>query len=174
MVIPNALSHEPPDSIANHGRADGSCNTKPDCEIAAGLRQHIHEAANWSARKHDSVCENSGKRPVSTKGLPGRLAGRQGRESASAARLSFVAHAELLPPFGSSTADNLPSILRRHPGTKPMRVASLALVRLKCSFHFLFGRWILLQVFQGTHFRQHLQPHADARSAASILCERQP
>lgn len=160
----NTFSHQPPDSIANHSRADGSRDPKTDREAATGLGQPCHKAANWSTRKHRPLCENSGKRPVSTKGLPDRLAGRQGREVASTARLAFVAHAQLPTAFGSSTADDFPSVLCCHPGTKAVRVASLAFVRLKCSFHFLLGRSILLQVFQGTHFQPHLQPPSSGAS----------
>lgn len=155
----DALSHEPPYPVSDNRGTDRSRDSKPDHEAAACFRTQSHKAANRSTRKHHPLCENSGKRPVSTKGLPSWLTRWQWREVGPAARLAFVAHGQLPPALAPPTVDNFPSVFCCHPGTESVCVASLALMRLKCSFHLLPDSSNLPSIFQGTHFLPHLQPH---------------
>jgi hypothetical protein len=114
------------------------------------------------------MCQNAGKRPVSTEGLPDRAIVRQWILIVSGPLLTLVADRQLLPSLCAPTVDDLAAVLRRHTSTESVCIAALAFVRLECSFHCLLDRSVSSIVFEGTDFLLHLQPRPTYRKSTAF------
>ena len=139
LVKANSLPQEAPDPIPADGPTHGSCDPESNRNTPSGLPLRDDETANRPAGKNLPVCKDSGKRPVTMKGLPGRSVGRQWTLIGSAPRLVLAADGELVSSLGTTAIDDLTAVLGRHARAESVRVASLSLVRLECSLHCAFG-----------------------------------
>ncbi len=125
---PEGLTHQPPESVAANGMVPLVGNRIPGTKDRQ-LRniQQVH------------ALKESPARPVS----PGEntVETLMAAERAFAFHLpAFVTDRELLPPARTATGKNLAAVLGRHTLTKPVGVATLSLVRLKCALHWTPSR----------------------------------
>lgn len=154
----NGFFKQTPNSVPLDGAPHGARHAEPNHNPVVARFRWPDKTPNRPAGKSLSLCQNTGKRPVSTEGLPDRAVARQWIVIVSGPLLTLVADSQLLASLCPPTVDDLAAVLRRHTSTEPVCIAAFAFVRLECSFHCLLDRSVSSIVFEGTDFFLHLQP----------------